>query len=53
MTGGAESVNSNNELVSLVGRLNDYMARLVTINMSQEEILDRQLKLAKDANRLS
>lgn len=50
--GGAESVN-NSELINQVTRLNEYMAKLVTINMDQQDILDRQLRIAKDMNPLS
>lgn len=50
--GGAESVN-NSELINQVSRLNEFMARLVTINMDQQDILDRQLRIAKDMNPLS
>jgi len=46
---GGNTVN-NSELLSQVTRLNDYMAKLVTINLDQQDIMDRHLRIAKDMN---
>lgn len=41
---------NNTELLAQVSRLNDYMAKLVTINLDQQDIMDRHLRVAKDMN---